>query len=208
LNEPENCNVVLDSSKLPTQIRFRTSSETDLWQKTYYGFKHDNAHSFLCKTKRNFTFCFRTTFVFKSRFDQCGVVIYQSSQSWAKASIEYENESIGRLGSVVTNFGYSDWATSDIENRRQMFYRLSRRGPDFLFETSVDGNDYRQLRVFHLHSVGDTQESETKSTLPDKFADTEINFGVYACSPTKNASFNVEFDQISFQDCLWQAHNE
>ncbi|WP_397312917.1 DUF1349 domain-containing protein, partial [Paenibacillus elgii] len=31
-----------------------------------------------------------------------------------KASIEYENEEYQRLGSVVTNHGFSDWATTDI----------------------------------------------------------------------------------------------
>ena len=29
--------------------------------------------------------------------------------------IEYENEQYQRLGSVVTNRGYSDWATTDID---------------------------------------------------------------------------------------------
>ena len=50
----------------------------------------------------------------KVLFDQCGVVMYLDSENWLKASIEYENERFQRLGSVVTNLGYSDWATTDI----------------------------------------------------------------------------------------------
>nr|WP_233246365.1 MULTISPECIES: DUF1349 domain-containing protein [unclassified Fibrobacter] len=36
------------------------------------------------------------------------------SENWLKASIEFENESFQHLGSVVTNMGYSDWATTAI----------------------------------------------------------------------------------------------
>ena len=39
--------------------------------------------------------------------------MYLDSENWLKASIEYENEKISHLGSVVTNNGYSDWAQPD-----------------------------------------------------------------------------------------------
>ena len=50
------------------------------------------------------------------RFDQCGVVMYLDSENWLKASVEYENEEFQHLGSVVTNHGYSDWATTEISS--------------------------------------------------------------------------------------------
>ena len=40
--------------------------------------------------------------------------MYLDSENWLKASIEYENQSFQHLGSVVTNNGYSDWATTEI----------------------------------------------------------------------------------------------
>ena len=53
-------------------------------------------------------------------------VVYLDSENWMKASIEYENEQYQRLGSVVTNHGYSDWATTDIDALvKSMWYRLS-----------------------------------------------------------------------------------
>ena len=58
----------------------------------------------------------KTEFESSCRFDQCGVVMYLDSDNWFKASIEYEDEKIQRLGSVVTNHGYSDWATTDISS--------------------------------------------------------------------------------------------
>ena len=43
-----------------------------------------------------------------------------------------ENNEYQRLGSVVTNKGYSDWATTDVEaSIKSMWYRLSRRESDY-----------------------------------------------------------------------------
>ena len=115
------------------EIRITTEPGTDLWQRTYYGFQNDNAPVLQMKTREKyFSFVVKTRFSSKHRFDQCGVVLYQDSENWLKASVEYENEEYQRLGSVVTNHGYSDWATTDIDaSIKTMWYRLSRRESDF-----------------------------------------------------------------------------
>lgn len=64
--------------------------------------------------EKYFSFIVKTEFESKHRFDQCGVVMYLDSENWLKGSIEYENEEFQHLGSVVTNNGYSDWATTAI----------------------------------------------------------------------------------------------
>jgi len=134
----------------------------------------------------------KTDFDSRNRFDQCGVIIYQNSDNWfkaSKASVEYENEEIQRLGSVVTNNGYSDWATTDIPaTQKFMYYRLSRRESDYRIECSYDGITYKQMRIFHL------------------FAGSEIiNIGIYACSP-EQSSFCANFTEIEFIDCRWEEH--
>ena len=115
------------------KVEVYTEPGTDLWQRTYYGFQNDNAPVLQVKTaEKYFSFVVRTQFESKHRFDQCGIVIYLDSENWLKASIEYENESYQRLGSVVTNHGYSDWATTDIPATiKEMWYRLSRRESDY-----------------------------------------------------------------------------
>lgn len=90
-------------------IVIKTEPNTDLWQRTYYGFQNDNAPVLqMTTTEAYFSFTVRTDFNTKRRFNQCGVVIYLDSDNWLKASIEYENDRFQRLGSVVTNNGYSD----------------------------------------------------------------------------------------------------
>lgn len=117
------------------EITITTLPHTDLWQRTYYHFRNDNAPVLQMETDEEyFSFVVKTMFDSKHRFDQCGVVVYLDSENWLKASIEYENETIQHLGSVVTNHGYSDWATTEIAaSIKEMWYRLSRRGHDFLW---------------------------------------------------------------------------
>ncbi len=167
-----------------------TEPNTDFWQRTYYGFQNDNAPALLLPvTELYFSFTVKTDFDSKRRFDQCGVIIYQNSENWFKASIEYENEQFQRLGSVVTNNGYSDWATTDIPaKQKHMYYRLSRRACDFCIEYSYDGGEFRQMRIFHLFEGG-----------------SEINVGIYACSP-ENSSFTAVFSDIHFGECQWAEH--
>lgn len=172
------------------KIVINTEARTDFWQRTYYGFQNDNAPALLMKTNEQyFSFLVKTEFDSKHRFDQCGVIIYQNSDSWIKASIEYENEEFQRMGSVVTNLGYSDWATTDIPaSQTFMYYRLSRRKSDFCIENSYDGINYKQMRIAHLFEGED-----------------EIQIGTYACSP-EESSFNATFTNIKFIECQWKEH--
>ena len=172
-------------------IEIITAPHTDLWQRTYYHFRNDNAPVLQVATQEKFfSFTVKTTFESKHRFDQCGVVLYLDSDNWLKASIEYENEQFQHLGSVVTNHGYSDWATTAIPaDIKSMWYRLSRREDDFCIECSQDGEHFSQMRVCHLWEGKD-----------------EIRFGIYACSP-EDSSFKATFTDLSVTECKWLAHD-
>ncbi|CCZ84951.1 putative uncharacterized protein [Firmicutes bacterium CAG:631] len=174
------------------ELEIVTEPHTDLWQRTYYHFQNDNAPIFYIKTdEKYFSFCVQTQFADSHhRFDQCGIVLYLDSQNWIKASVEYENESFQHLGSVVTNHGYSDWATTQIDaSRKTIWYRFSRREDDYCVECSFDGNNYQQMRICHLNEGNQT-----------------IQIGVYACSP-ENSSFKAKFTNFQWLDCQWKAHD-
>lgn len=122
VNEP------LDYKIGSNEIRIRTEPGTDLWQRTYYHFRNDNAPVLQMETEEKyFSFVVKTDFADSHhRFDQCGIAMYLDSENWLKASVEYENEEYQHLGSVVTNNGYSDWATTVIgASVKTMWYRLS-----------------------------------------------------------------------------------
>ena len=174
------------------RITVTTEPHTDLWQRTYYGFRNDNAPALQMETEEEFfSFVVKTEFSSSHhRFDQCGVVLYPDSDNWLKGSIEYENEEYQRLGSVVTNLGYSDWATTDIPaDVKTMWYRLSRRKSDYCIECSADGENFKQMRICHLHQGAGT-----------------IRFGIYACSP-EDSSFEAVFTNLELLPCQWMPHD-
>lgn len=182
----EPWHTVMDDHK----IEMITEPVTDLWQRTYYGFRNDNAPVLQMKTSEPyFSFVVKTEFESKHRFDQCGIVLYLDSDNWLKASIEFENEEFQRLGSVVTNHGYSDWATTDISaSIKEMWYRLSRRESDYCMECSQDGVNFKQMRICHMWDGAE-----------------EISFGIYACSP-EESSFKAVFTDMKMMECQWNAH--
>ncbi len=174
------------------RVIIETLPHTDLWQRTYYHFRNDNAPVFQMETdEKYFSFSVKTDFTQSHhRFDQCGIVMYLDSENWIKGSVEYENESFQHLGSVVTNRGYSDWATTEIPaSCKVMWYRFSRREDDYRIECSNDGKVWKQMRIAHMHEGGGT-----------------IRFGIYACSP-EDSSFTAVFSDFALGECAWLAHD-
>ena len=173
-------------------IAITTAPHTDLWQRTYYHFQNDNAPVLQMTTREPFfSFVVKTDFTQSHhRFDQCGIVMYLDSENWLKGSVEYENEAFQHLGSVVTNQGYSDWATTAIPaDVKTMWYRFSRREDDYCIECSANGIDFSQMRVCHLSAAAN-----------------EITFGIYACSP-EESSFTALFTDMKITECAWKAHD-
>ena len=186
IREPETYSIGDD------KITITTKPHTDLWQRTYYHFQNDNAPVLQMETEEKyFSFVVRTEFEESHhRFDQCGIVMYLDSENWLKASVEYKNDVFQYLGSVVTNHGYSDWATTEIDaSVKSVWYRFSRREDDYCIECSMDGETFHQIRICHM------QEGNGK-----------IRFGIYACSP-EESSFQAVFTNMQVTDCRWKAHD-
>lgn len=184
--EPESYKINQDT------IEIVTKPYTDLWQRTYYHFRNDNAPVLQMETEEKyFSFIVKTEFnESHHRFDQCGIVMYLDSENWLKGSVEYENDQYQHLGSVVTNGGYSDWATTVIDaSVKSMWYRFSRREDDYCIACSTDGVLFHQMRVCHMYS-----------------GKGKIRFGIYACSP-EESSFKAVFSNMQITDCQWKAHN-
>lgn len=185
-NEPKETMITNDI------VEFITEPKTDLWQKTYYGFSHDNAPLLQMKTEElMFSFSVKVTLNYEKRFDQAGICLYLDASNWIKASIELDKEKVGALGTVVTNHDYSDWSMSEIQlDFKEIWFRLSRRNNDFLVETSLDGVQYKEMRITHLEEASNF-----------------VYVGVYAASPL-DSSFAAHFSAFSFTKCLWETYKE
>ena len=163
-------------------LRIEPEAATDFWQRTHYGFRVDNGH-YLHTEQATGDFVLRTRVAFRPvhQYDQAGVMVRFSESCWIKASVEYEPHGPGRLGAVVTNFGYSDWSTQDHPaGAGQIWLRARREADDYIIDASSDGKAWSQIRMAHLH------ESRGAS----------VTCGVYACSPM-GRGFAAEFDELT-----------
>ena len=185
IREPKQYEVTED------KVEIITEPHTDLWQRTYYHFRNDNAPVLQLETgEQFFSFVVKTDFDTKVRYDQSGIVMYLDSDNWLKASMEFENDQIQRLGSVVTNNGYSDWSSVDVDaSVKSIWFRFSRREDDFCIENSVDGVNFKQMRICHMFHAKE-----------------KINFGIYACS-SEDSSFKATFTDMEITECKWLAHD-
>ena len=172
--------------QLGAGLEIYTDEETDFWQNTHYGFQRDDGHCLLTQLTGDFSLVTHVEFRPQEKYDQCGLMVRVDRENWIKVSTEYESKKHSRLGSVVTNLGFSDWATQDIASSHpEMWYRISKNGADFLLENSYDGQNWLQLRITHLHKV------------PEQLA-----VGVYACSPI-GKDFWCRFNLLEISKNEW-----
>ena len=76
IRKPKDYNIEKD------KIVIITEPHTDLWQRTYYHFRNDNAPVLQMDTNEKFfSFVVKTEFKSKHRFDQCGIVMYLDSEN-------------------------------------------------------------------------------------------------------------------------------
>jgi regulation of enolase protein 1 (concanavalin A-like superfamily) len=177
--------------RLGDGLEIITGKETDFWQTTHYGFRRDDGHCLFIDQTGDFSLVTHAEFKPRTQYDQCGLMIRVDEKNWIKVSTEYEDKDVSRLGSVVTNLGYSDWATRDIASSHQeMWYRIRKRGQDFLIEYSFDGKTWLQMRIAHMHTRAQT-----------------VQAGLYACSPIGEA-FWCRFSALAISKNDWGPHPE
>lgn len=178
INQPEEFAIHGDT------LEFTTAAKTDLWMHTMNGTDLVNAPMLVTETSvKEFTFQVKTDFSdARDLYEQCGMVVYIDENNWFKSSVEKWDDQTGLLGSVCNQDGHSDWAPSPISSKhKKVWYRLARKGCDFIVESSLDNKTYNILRFFHLNG-----------------ADEAIKIGFYACSPGENGGFKAVFTDMAF----------
>lgn len=188
----------------PSEVTLQTEPGTDFWQRTFYGFRNNNAPALVFDRSDNFTFSVRIECEYTTLFDQAGIVVWIDENNWIKASLEYENEEFSRLGAVVTNSGYSDWSTRNSPAVPRIEFRVSRRGPDFLIEARTD-TQWEQLRIAHLGALGETTSQTGSTPSAELPAGPSVGVGIYACSPG-DSHFEATFKQWELSPTMWAMH--
>lgn len=164
------------------QLIISTNPETDFWQKTHYGFQADNGHFLFTEVSGDFILETEVKCDFKHQYDQAGLMVRISENCWVKTSVEFEPDEPNKLGAVVTNHGYSDWSTQDVDDSFTEFkLRIIREGSTYTVKYYQAFSDkWIQIRLFHL------------------FDEQKIKAGIYCCSPKKNG-FSAYFNYLKIQ---------
>ncbi|WP_141500042.1 DUF1349 domain-containing protein [Paenibacillus luteus] len=148
---------------------------SDYWQKTMYGFEHDNGHALLApwKEQEAIEISFELK-GFTELYDQAGIMLWQSRTSWIKAGIEI-NDGVPHIGAVVTDT-YSDWSLSPVPEwmGELVTIRASRSQDAVILRARTQNHPWRTIRVARFFNEGIQQA------------------GPFLCAPTR-AGLKVAF---------------
>jgi uncharacterized protein len=161
-----------------SRLLLEPDAGTDFWQRTHYGFRNDNGHFLYAEISGDATITTTVHVYPVHQYDQAGLMVRFSADCWLKTSTEFDPPGPSQLGTVVTNFGFSDWSLQNFPYGEATSYslRIRREGMDFHVEHApTENGPWALMRIAHLHT----------GTEP------VAQMGLYACSP-KEAGFQVD----------------
>lgn len=175
-NEPQNVGFIEEG------LLITAMPQTDFWQNASHNFHKDNGHLFSCTKENDFTLSAKWHFSQVKDSAQCGIMARSDSQNWVKVGLLSPNPNVPQIGVVSSNQGSCDWSVVDLpQTSSDLWFKILRRGNDFVIYYSVDGQQYRQIRVMHLPKVLRV-----------------MDIGAYACSP-KEQTFECILEEIEIK---------
>jgi uncharacterized protein len=178
INEPGDIAISDD------KITFSVLPQTDFWQVTHYGFSRTDGNCYIVSTSQDFSFTAKIKMNYIAEFDQAGLIVYYDDENFAKVCVENQLHSKNKLGSVVCKNKRSDWATQNFDDTDEIYFKISKRDNTFLFEYSIDGKRFIQMRLF------------------DILTDKPVSVGVFGASPL-GEGFKAEFTDCKFTENRW-----
>ena len=124
-----------------------TADQSDFWNRTGYGFVHDNGHALLrdfpARTAMEIEFSADWT----HEFDQAGLFLYADPEHWVKAGVEFADGVLG-LGAVVTD-GMSDWSVGHVPEwmNARIRVRVSRTEDAITVRARANDEPWRLVRL-------------------------------------------------------------
>jgi len=164
LNQP----AALDS--LADDLVVTTADQSDFWNRTGYGFVHDNGHALLRDFPAHTAMEVEFSADWTHKFDQAGFFLYADSEHWGKAGVEYADGVLG-LGAVVTD-GMSDWSVGHVPEwmNARIRVRVSRTEDAITVRARANDEPWRLVRLAPIDptltwSAGPHAASPTRSGL-------------------------------------------
>ena len=159
----------------------RTGKDTDYWNNTFYGFRHDNGHFRATPVTSDFSLEVTFSADYRRLYDQAGAMLFVDANNWLKCGVEFTD---GRknFSVVVTRDDQSDWSVMPIEGAvgSPVALRLTRHAEALRVEVETDGR-FRLVRLAYLR-------------MPET-----VEAGPMCCSPV-GEGLSVTFHSVLFGD--------
>lgn len=144
LNEPDQWEVK-DKRTFVMQV----PPQTDYWRVSHYGFTVDDAPFYYTTYGGEFEVKVKITGIYKTTFDQMGLMLRTDHQNWIKAGVEYVNGK-QNVSTVVTHTT-SDWSVIELDDAPQSIWMKAVRRLDAVeVFYSLDDKQYTMIRTCWL----------------------------------------------------------
>ncbi|MFF3671383.1 DUF1349 domain-containing protein [Microtetraspora malaysiensis] len=131
-------------------LRVVADPGTDFWQKTHYGFTHDNGHIFGRVMNGDLRITATFELDWSEQYDQAGVALRIDEENWIKTGVELVDGA--PLVSAVVTRGWSDWSVvAAPDGFRSVTVDLERTGDTVTVRYGLDGAaPERMLRLAYF----------------------------------------------------------
>ena len=117
------------------------------------GLVYDGAPMLLFAPEGDFTLVARLDAKLVNVYDVAALVLYVDEANWAKLCFEFSAEKEATVVSVITH-GVSDDCNSEvIPAGDHVYYAICRKGAEYSFHWSRDGEKWRMVRHFRFESA-------------------------------------------------------
>lgn len=143
-NEPMDWEI-----KNPTTFVMQVPAKTDYWRITHYGFTVDDAPFYYATYGGEFEVKVKITGVYKTTFDQMGLMLRTDHKNWIKTGVEFVDGK-QNVSTVVTH-NTSDWSVIELDKApKSLWIKALRRLDAVEVFYSYDDKEYKMIRTCYL----------------------------------------------------------
>ncbi len=161
----------------------RTGKDTDYWNRTFYGFTHDDGHFRATEVTGDFSFEVTFSAGYERLYDQAGAMLHVDGANWLKCGTEFTDGAL-QFSVVVTRDDQSDWSVMRLpgDPTAPVTLRLTRHSEALRVQVLAEG-EWRLVRLCFL-------------AMPET-----VEVGPMACSPT-GEGLEASFSRISLGEAI------
>ncbi len=135
--------------KNPKTFVMQVPAKTDYWRITHYGFTVDDAPFYYATYGGEFEVKVKITGVYKTTFDQMGLMLRIDHKNWIKTGVEFVDGK-QNVSTVVTH-NTSDWSVIELDKApKSLWIKTVRRLDAVEVFFSYDDKEYKMIRTCYL----------------------------------------------------------